>query len=250
MLARVLATHPRLLALHEPAPYLNAEAFAHWAGTHSEQRVRRRVRWKRSRRIAAAGRNGLLYVESSHFMSHLIPQLRALFGARFVHLHRNGRAFVRSGSARSCWYPAEPKGGIRERLKSRVRRFFRRRYLVNVGSSWEDHRLIPPSHLQSRHARICWLWAEINRVILRDLEPLPASDTFTLPVEDLAEGSLDRLLKFIGVDAGASLLRRMMAIAERRPNKSDQNRTDEWSEWEHAEFEAIAGSMMNRLGYR
>lgn len=103
MLARVLALHPELGAFHEPKPWLNTEGYLRWSGRKDSEYVHFRLGQKRDDLIEQVDANGLRYIESSHFISHFIPDLRDRYDARFIHLYRDGRDFLRSGLERD-WY--------------------------------------------------------------------------------------------------------------------------------------------------
>jgi len=249
MLARVLALSPAIGAFHEPRPLLNTEAYLVWSGRapwHPGS-VTESVRYKRSWLIEEIqDHNGLIYVESSHFASHLIPVLDRLWGAKFVHLVRNGRDVVRSGLRRSTWY-----GKIS--LKARVAAWLRRRLpLAEVGDTFLDHRLDPPRECRTRVARIAWLWAEVNRVCLRNLATIPPERQMRLHVEALGPTTLTALLQFIGADPEPALIARMLALADTRPNASPHDSQAEAPTWraeEEEQFRAFAGSMMQQMGY-
>jgi hypothetical protein len=169
-----------------------------------------------------------------------------LYGARFVHLYRDGRYVVRSGYE----YPWYTK---RYDPLTILKRLLRRRYLVDIGISNEDHRLIPPKSLKDRFEKISWLWTEINRVIIRDLTSLPDDRSLRIAVETLNDSSgFRRILDFVDVDYNEQTLERMTELARRKPNKVDEHELDppdEWSEKRNARFNEIAGEMMRRLGY-
>jgi hypothetical protein len=137
MLARVLALHPQIGAFHEPKPWLNTEAYLRWSGRRNSHYAHARLQLKRDDLIRQVEANDLQYVESSHFLSQLIPELRARYNARFIHLYRDGRDFVRSGLERP-WYQR------RGRLEW-LRTFLRRAPGLDIGNSFIDHRLDPPS---------------------------------------------------------------------------------------------------------
>lgn len=253
MLARVLGLHPRLLALHEPAPHLNAEAFARWTGSHHHHRLRQSIKSKRHSLIEQVGLNSLTYVESSHYCSHLIPELYEFWGGRFVHLYRNGRDFVRSGLARPWWYPSDrrPALGL-DRLKSATRKWLRRNLFIDWGEGWDDHRLPPPSDLRTRIEKISWLWVEINQVIIDSVSVLPDHASMSLQLESFNRRTVSDLLDFIGVETNASLTARMLAKAHERPNSgevSPESDSPFWTAQEQHLFCSVAGPMMQRLGY-
>ncbi len=242
MLARALAPVPGLLALHEPKPHLITEGYLRWKGELSPDQAEVRIRSKRADLIEQVETNGLAYIESSHYCSHLIPELARLFGARFVFLHRDPRGFTKSGLARPTWYP---KLDSTERAKSIIRR----RVGVEVGNYWHDHRLDPPAHLTTRMEKIAWLWAEINRVILRDLSEIDPDRVFEFRLGAARGETFRELLEFIGVDAtDKEIAASMLAVAQQEPNK--RRREPEMADaWNEVAFHSITEPISRRLGY-
>ena len=254
MLARVLGQHPALCALHEPRPHLNPEAYASWSGSHPTAVIRRHMRAKRDALIDQIQKNNFIYVESSHYCSHLIPLLRAQYGAKFVHLYRDGRRFVRSGLDRAHWYDeCSQASSWADAAKRYVKRRLRRRYFVDFdGAPFTEHRLRPPRALATRFEKIAWLWVEINRTILRSLDRVPEDAKMSLRLEGIDADALVALHDFAGVRVLPDLLEQMLAKARQKPNKT-KDRTaiapNEWSAWRQQRFEEIAGAMMAALGY-
>jgi hypothetical protein len=244
MIARALAHHPDLMAFHEPRPHMNAEAFARWRGSRNTDRVRKSIKGKRSTSIEQAKWNRCCYVESSHFCSHLIPELRELFGARFVHLYRDGRTFLRSGLERQ-WYPSQK--GRYALTVGFLKRWVRRALLLDVGHAWEDHRLVPPRHLKKREEKIAWLWTEINDTILDHFSALPACATTSIKLESFSPGELEKLFQFIGNPAESNILEAAMETASCKPNRTRERSTlpfEAWEEDRQRRFWEIAGPMM------
>lgn len=244
MLSRVLALHPKLGAFHEPTPLLNTEAYLRWSGKRDGHWIARRLATKRDRFIREVQANGLLYVESSHFLSHLIPDLLERYDARFVHLHRDGRQFVRSGLDRPWYGPRSFKALLEDRV--------RRSTGLNIGNSYRDHRLSPPSGLKTRFEAISWLWTEINAQILRHLDGVPDERRFAARLEDIGPALLCRLLKFLRQDSDPAILERMCSLAAERPNRTREHSTppqDAWDANSRQRFSQIAGDMMSKLGY-
>ena len=250
MFARALARHAKLFAVHEPVPHLNAEAYARWRGTHSREHILLRLKAKRSNLIEQAGWNGLLYVESSHYCSHLIRELHELYGARFIYLYRDGRDFVRSGLERDRWYGDAPLG--RKQVREWAKRWLRHRYLLDIGFSCDDHKLKPPRSLRSRMEKITWLWVEVNRTILESFEDLPATVTMAVRLEDFGRDVLRDILAFLGVEAALAVVDDMLIVGEKKPNRT-KNRSipvfEKWSQQETEQFFDLAGPMLSRLGY-
>lgn len=241
MLAQALAQLPGVRALHEPEPHLVTQAYLRWAGKLSQAEAARQVRLKRSALIEETRDSGAIYVESSHYCSHLIPGLASVFDAKFVFLHRDARGFTRSGLARPHWYP--PIGAI-ERFKTGLRR----RFGAQVGNHWHDHRLEPPVELDTRMEKIAWLWTEINRVIVRDLQTIEDDRKFVIRLDDIAADSLTELARFIGLDVQETDVERMLEVAARRPN-SREPAPAALEEWNEDAFLEITEGMSRVLGY-
>jgi hypothetical protein len=247
MVAEALRVHPQVLALHEPRPGLHREAYLAWSGKRDARWLRKRLDSKRRVLVEQVLANGLLYLESAHYCSHLVVPLRDLFpSAKFVFLHRDGREFVRSGLERA-WYR-----GREESALAHVVKFARDWLRLDLGKAGWDHRLKPPASLRSRAQRIAWLWAEINRSIERGLATVPKQDQFRVPLAALGLESLRALTGFLGVDGDERILRQMMEVAARRPNKTRERSVppfERWTQEDQREFFRIAGPTMAQLGY-
>lgn len=137
-------------------------------------------------------------------------------------------------------------------MEVEIYRRLRRILGADIGFSWDDHRLEPPASLESRLEKISWLWVEINRSILNQLDPLPASAYTSVALEDFSASSVRRLLQFIGAECKIDRIDDMVQTGQRRPNHT-KDRTippfDEWPDAEQSTFWQIAGSMIHRLGY-
>jgi hypothetical protein len=240
MLARVLSEAPGVLALHEPRPHLVTEGYLRWTGKMSDEEAEDAVRDKRLDLVGQVERNGLIYVESSHYCSHFIPELARVFDARFIFLHREPRGFTRSGLSRD-WYEELSR---RQRLEMMARRKWR----VAVGHVWHDHRLEPPPELESRMERIAWLWSEINRTILEGLEAVEPERKLEIRLDSVGPARFAEVLEFVGAEPEPAVLERMTAVAARKPNKT-KTRPEELDPWDEDAFRRVTAPMAERLGY-
>jgi len=187
--------------------------------------------------------------DSSNKLSWLIPELAALMPeARFVHLVRDGRKVA---------------GSYFHKLADEC---YDDRSTAILQAHLDDPRLpAPPPEKKywwplprresadaarfrgfSQFARICWHWAEVNRVILEALDRLPPARRHFVRLEDLREngdavrGLYDFLhLPFRAADAAIFARPHNVNRPEDRLLTGDQR----------ACFEAIAGLMQARLGY-
>jgi hypothetical protein len=96
----------------------------------------------------------------------------------------------------------------------------------------DDHRLDPPRHLTSRLEKISWLWTEINRSILEQLEALPVDAYTSLAVEGFSDSSVGDLLQFIGVERRDELIADMLATGRRRPNHTKDYTIPPFEKWD------------------
>jgi hypothetical protein len=244
MIARTLGVHPGIYALHEPYPRLNTEGFAKWSNPAKTSELTARVERKRRWLLEQTSHNGYLYVESSHFCSFFIPELFDLFGAKFVHLHREGGDFVRSAIRRK-WYRKEGVGG-------RIRTRLRRRFLVDIGQPFVDHWLLPPSRYTTVFEKVTWLWVEVNSIILKAFEQLPTENTFSISLNSWTRNDLCGLISFLGESTDEDILDKMFRMAEKRPNQSVSVGCPSdcaLRKNEELVFKELAGDMMRHLGY-
>ncbi len=98
----------------------------------------------------------------------------------------------------------------------------------------------------SQFERICWHWAEINRVILNELARLPAGRQMFVRLEDLREApqEVKRIYDFLGLPFSDAAFE-----AFARPHNVNRPEDRLLEAAERARFDAIAGGMMQRLGY-
>ena len=188
--------------------------------------------------------------DSSNKLSWLIPDLAAAFPkARFIHLVRDGRKVASSYFHKlgaECYddrstailqahyddptqHPAPPP-------EKKYWWPLPRRGSVDAG----------PFRAYSQFERICWHWAEINRLILKELSQLPAERTLFVRLEELraSPSEVRGLYDFLGLpytDAAYGIFARPHNV-----NRPEDRLLDAR---QRVQFEAIAGDMLARLGY-
>lgn len=188
--------------------------------------------------------------DSSNKVSWLIPELAAAFPkARFVHLVRDGRKVASSyfhklgdecyddrstailqahydapqthpapPPEKKYWWPL-PRHGARD---AQIFRAF------------------------SQFERICWHWAEMNRLALEELSKLPPERTMFVRLEELraAPSEVRALYDFLDLpwrDEAYGVFARPHNV-----NRPEDRLLDPV---QRGQFEAIAGDMLARLGY-
>ena len=197
---------------------------------------------------ALAHATGTHWGDSSNKLSWLVPDLAALFPeARFVHLVRDGRKVASSyfhklgaenyddvsNTVLQDWYdgktslppPEKPYWWPVPRRDDPMADAFRR---------------------FDQFQRICWHWAEINRVALEALRALPRQRTLFVRLEELAQSpaKVRELFEFLGVPYGDD---RFAAFA--RPHNVNKPEDRLLDAHQRAQFDAIASQMMETLGY-
>jgi hypothetical protein len=186
--------------------------------------------------------------DSSNKLSWLIPDLAALFPhAKFVHLVRDGRkvagSFFRK-LADEC-YDDRSTAILRAHLEDSAlpapppeKKYW-----------WPQPRKDDPGALAfksyTQFERIAWHWSEINRVILQDLGALPQK-SLLLRLEELRESPavLRALFDFLELD-----FREDTFALFARPHNVNRPVDMPLDEMQRVAFQAIAGAMMDRLGY-
>jgi hypothetical protein len=188
--------------------------------------------------------------DSSNKLSWIIPELAQLLpGAKFVHLVRDGRKVAgsyfrklgdecydeRSTAILQAHYddpvtaPAPPP---------------EKKYWWPVPRKSDPQARAFRSF--SQFERICWHWAEINRVILEELGRLPKQRHMFVRLEELhaSPDAVKGLYDFLNLpyrDAEFEIFARPHNV-----NRPEDRLLDAG---ERARFDAIAGGMMRALGY-
>jgi hypothetical protein len=186
--------------------------------------------------------------DSSNKLSWLIPELAAaLPDAKFVHLVRDGRKVAgsyfrklgdecyddRSNAAMQAHHdgaaPAPPP---------------EKKYWWPVPR--HDDPAAAAFRAFDQFERIAWHWAEINRVILEELARLPAERQMFVTLEDLhaSPQAVQGLYDFLNLH-----YRDEAFAAFGRPHNVNRPEDRLLDDAERAKFDAIAGTMMRRLGY-
>jgi putative sulfotransferase len=191
---------------------------------------------------------GTHWGDSSNKLSWLIPDLAALFPeARFVHLVRDGRKVA------SSYFHKLGAETYDDRSSAILQRWH-----DGTGPApppekpywWPVPRRGDPMGEAFRgfdqFQRICWHWAEINRVALEELAALPQDRTLFVRLEDLtASPSLVReLYAFLGLafrDGDFAVFARPHNVNRPEDRLLDPRQA--------AQFDALAGAMMAQLGY-
>jgi hypothetical protein len=186
--------------------------------------------------------------DSSNKLSWLIPDLAALFPeARFVHLVRDGRKVA------SSYFHKLGNENYDDRSNAAMQAFYdgegpmpppEKPYWWPVPR--RDDAMATAFRSFDQFQRISWHWAEINRVALDELACLPPERTAFARLEDLTQSpaKVRELYDFLGLpfqENGFSVFARPHNV-----NRPEDRLLDTV---QRGQFEALAGGMMERLGY-
>jgi len=186
--------------------------------------------------------------DSSNKLSWLIPDLAELFPtARFVHLVRDGRKVAGSyfhKLGEEC-YDDRSTAILRAHLEDDApgpppeKKYW-----------WPQPKSGDPAAKSFQNfdqfTRIAWHWAEINRVILKDLAALPEDRRHFVRLEDLRQHKdvLEGLYGFLDLPCDETT-----SALFQRPHNVNRPEDHLLTEAQRASFERVAGAMMERLGY-
>jgi hypothetical protein len=186
--------------------------------------------------------------DSSNKLSWLVPDLAVLFhDARFVHLVRDGRKVA------SSYLHKLGDENYDDRSNAAMQA-----HVDGTGSVpppekkywWPVPRRSDPAAAAFRcfdqFQRIAWHWAEVNRVAQDALAALPVARTLFVRLEDLRESPalVRELHDFLGLPFADS----DFAVFA-RPHNVNRPEDRMLDPAQRAQFDAIAGNMMDRLGY-
>jgi len=200
---------------------------------------------------AAIGYSGAAHWgDSSNKISWLIPELAQILPrAKFVHLVRDGRKVAGSylrKLADEC-YDDRSTAALQAFVDDPARNPApppEKKYWWPVPR--RDDACAREFRSFDQFQRIAWHWAEINRVILQSLEPLPPSRKMFARLEDLQANPREvrALLRFLHLP-----YRDDIAAMFARPHNVNRPEDRLLDEGQRAAFDAIAGEMMHTLGY-
>jgi Sulfotransferase family len=191
-----------------------------------------------------------LWGDSSNKLSWIIPELAQLLpGAKFVHLVRDGRKVAGSYFRKlgdEC-YDDRSTRILQAHVDDPARTPApppEKKYWWPVPRKNDAQARAFRSF--SQFERICWHWAEINRVILDELARLPKPRQMFVTLEELhaSPDAVKGLYDFLNLpyrDAAFEIFARPHNV-----NRPEDRLLDAG---ERARFDAIAGSMMRTLGY-
>ncbi len=188
--------------------------------------------------------------DSSNKLSWLIPELAQLLpDANFVHLVRDGRKVASSyfhKLGNECYddrstaiLAAHAFDPVKNAAPPPEKKYW-----------WPLARPDDPFAAQfaafDQFERICWHWAEINRVILSALGALPEHRKHFVSLEDLEADAdaVKALFGFIGLD-----YRDAYAAEFTRPHNVNRPEDRLLTTPQTQKFDRIAAPMMERLGY-
>ena len=188
--------------------------------------------------------------DSSNKLSWLIPELAAVFpDARFVHLVRDGRKVA------SSYFHKLSDECYDDRSTAILQAYYDAPKLHAVPPPEKKYWWPLPRHGArdaesfrsfNQFQRIAWHWAEVNRVALEELSRLAAERTMFVRLEELraAPPEVRALYDFLGLSwhdqaHGAFV----------RPHNVNRPEDRLLDAVQRAQFDAIAGDMLARLGY-
>lgn len=247
MLHKALAAKPGVEMHHEYAVQITQPlAVKRYLGLIGEAECRRTI----GETFGAAIHHSLAGVwgDSSNKLSWLIADLAAMFPeARFVHLVRDGRKVAGS------YFHKLGAETYDDRSNAALQAFYDGTGEMPPPEKpywWPVPRRDDPMAEAFRgfgqFQRICWHWAEINRVILDSLAALPPERTLFERLEDLVQSpsQVRGLMDFLGLDYTHADF-----AAFARPHNVNRPEDRLLSDLERGQFAAIAAPMMARLGY-
>ena len=188
--------------------------------------------------------------DSSNKLSWLIPELAAVFPkARFVHLVRDGRKVA------SSYFHKLGRESYDDRSTAILQAHYDDPAAHPAPPPEKKYWWPLPRHGSadaeafrafSQFERICWHWAELNRLVLEELSRLPAERTLFVRLEELraSPSEVRGLYEFLGLsyrDEAYGAFARPHNVNRPEDRLLDAN--------QRARFEVIAGDMLARLGY-
>ena len=214
-------------------------------------------------RLGRHGEGGLTYGEKHVHYGPFLDLIHEAHPCRVVHLHRDGRDVVRS---MMDWHTGKfgdiyREAASSEPLSNEATTAAQQLPVHLDESDVARPRPRPESELHAiwhtlpRHEMAAWYWSECNRILLDQLDRLPASASRRI---DLADGldAVEGIFDFLGLerlprgDLESTLGSRINSLDDR--GSSSPRPFPRWQDWDSRgrdRFEWLAGRTMTRLGY-
>ena len=186
--------------------------------------------------------------DSSNKLSWLIPDLATVFpDAKFVHLVRDGRKVASSyfhKLGEECYDDLSNVVMQAHYDKAQPAPPPEKKYWWPVPR--KNDAAATPFRSFEQFQRIAWHWAEINRVAMEELAKLAPSRTLFIKLEELrsAPSQVRALYEFLGLPYADADFAQFA-----RPHNVNRPEDRLLTPAQTSQFEAIAGNMMERLGY-
>lgn len=173
-----------------------------------------------------------VYVEANHYLFSLVSVLQKIYSdARFIHVVRDGRDFVRSAYNRN-WYSTNS------------------RYDRITARDFPEDSCYDRWAKMTRFEKIAWHWQKKDRFIEKALEEVQQSvRVYFESVFDAEKNyaGLRKMVNFLNLDAG---IINEIDLSKKRSTGSYQ--IPHWSDWDEDEidkFKQIAGKRLQKHGY-
>jgi hypothetical protein len=232
-LARLLQQHPSVYGCHEPRPSLRTLGLDFVYGKTSHTAAGRAFRrWRSPYAHYCRIHDCRFYIEANNYLFSLVDVIRNVIPhARFIHIVRDGRDYVRSALSRNWYHPQDYTYRLQASLFP----------ADPYASQWQN---------MSRFEKICWEWQKKDSLILSATQDAPDTlhVTFESMFDDPSCTGLIRVLTFIGIDDEMVRQKALSSIAHKH-NAMPRYAVPRWQEWTARQkeiFERIAGAYYRR----
>lgn len=222
-IAAILNQHPDIACLHEPNRLLIRLSTEYAHGIKTREEVKQELHYYYCQTSLFPG---VIYGESDHKLFNLTAILAELLPkARFIWLIRNARDFVASVYGRH-WFD-EPYLQQQFSQENLIGQYLIR-YRINgyhcgafTKVAWEG---------ADQFEKVCWYWHYYNKVIEKQLQPLPADRWHFIRLEELGQ-QLSSLLEFLDVSS--------VPLKKKKKNKAQYERftPDAWNHEQQVSYE-------------
>ena len=244
LLTELFARECGVCAWHESNPFNESfHRYCQWHGLPVDDLGFMAIK---RREIESAWLAGMTFFEASAYLSLSIEKIFCTFGSRFILITRNPVDTVNSLWVKG-WYQTdyrkqdcEPALGYHD--IGQPHHFFSR--LTPRGDEFEGWQSL------SRIGKLGWFWSTLHRLILDQLQRLPASNRTIIKLEELDYEGYLRLAQFACVKSCLSK-EVFLEIAGARPGSLwARHELSQWSRRELEEFTAEVSEVAPLLGYQ
>lgn len=234
--SELLLKDPKLAVFHDPLPSLAIQGKFSWEQVKKydfnipdepNKALSEIYLAAREQHFRYTAKTGKRYIETNNYITFFAPVLAKIFpDARFVHLVRHPKGFIRSGLDRS-YYADNNVNDVK-------------RIIDNGNKNWED---------LSRYGKTAWLWNETNEFIEKFGRSVSPDNFIVFPFDLTDISGVKKVLDFMHVDIPDKKIKSLLKVKKNAQNNRIHPLYDQWEDQYKEEVRSICKGQAEKYNF-